>query len=125
MGLVVSFEGYGELPEEKVQYQEADFKEIARFCHLEPATAIPGANEKAIASLLSSSSAEPYWKLRYKGGCHDIFFLTTLDKTPGFISAVSGLKYPAGEYRSLYPAGSPGHQLPLRIQSVYRPGEAE
>jgi hypothetical protein len=92
--LIVGFEGTGEMPEEKVQYQEADFKDIARFCRLKPETAISGVNEKSMACLLSSCSAEPYWKLRYKGGCHDIFFLTTLDKTPAFISAVSALKYP-------------------------------
>jgi hypothetical protein len=94
--LVVSFEGYGQLPEEKVRYQEADFKETAKFCRLEPVTALPGASEKAIAGMLSSPSAGPYWKLRYKGACHDVFFLTTLDKAPGFISSVSGLKYLAG-----------------------------
>ncbi|MBP1708002.1 MAG: FAD-binding domain protein, partial [Chloroflexi bacterium] len=80
--LIVSFEGTGEMPEEKVQYQEADFQDIARFCNVKPATALPGAPEGAVTSWLSSPSAEPYWKLRHKGGCHDIFFLTTLDKTP-------------------------------------------
>jgi len=89
--LVVSFEGYGELPEEKVQYQEADFRDMARSCHLEPVTAIPGARADDISTLLSRPSAEPHWKMRYKGGCHDVFFLTTLDKTPGFISAMSSL----------------------------------
>jgi FAD/FMN-containing dehydrogenase len=89
--LVVSFEGYGELPEEKVEYQEADFRDMARSCHLEPMTAIPGASAKDLSGLLSRPSAEPYWKLRFKGGCYDIFFLTTLDKTPGFISAISAL----------------------------------
>jgi FAD/FMN-containing dehydrogenase len=94
--LVISFEGYGELPEDKAAYQEADFKEIAQFCHLEPVTILPGTSEKALMNMLSSPSADPYWKLRYKGACHDIFFLTTLDKAPGFISAVSGLKYLCG-----------------------------
>jgi FAD/FMN-containing dehydrogenase len=89
--LLVSFEGYGELPEEKVQYQEADFREIAQSYHLEPVTTVPGTDAKAVSKLLSSPSGEPYWKLRYKGGCQDIFFLTTLDKTPGFVSAISGL----------------------------------
>jgi FAD/FMN-containing dehydrogenase len=89
--LIVSFEGYGELPEEKVLYQEADFRDMARSCQLEPATIMPGASADDISKLLSKPSAEPYWKLRYKGGCHDVFFLTTLDKTPGFISVVSAL----------------------------------
>ena len=25
---------------------------------------------------------DSYWKLRFKGGCHEVFFLTTLDRTP-------------------------------------------
>ena len=95
--LIVSFEGTGEMPEEKVQYQEADFQDIARFCNVKPATALPGAPEGAVTSWLSSPSAEPYWKLRHKGGCHDIFFLTTLDKTPDFLAAVSALQYPPGD----------------------------
>lgn len=89
--LVVSFEGYGELPEEKVQYQEADFRDMAQSCHLKPATMISGASAKDVSDLLSLPSAEPYWKLRFRGGCHDIFFLTTLDKTPGFMAAACTL----------------------------------
>jgi len=89
--LIVSFEGYGELAGDKVRYQEADFMDIARSCRLEPTTAINGATAEDISNLLSLPSSEPYWKLRYKGGCHDIFFLTTLDKTPDFISAMASL----------------------------------
>jgi FAD/FMN-containing dehydrogenase len=89
--LIVSFEGYGELPEEKVTYQEADFMDLSRSCHLEPTDTISGASSKALSVLLSSPSDDPYWKLRYKGGCYDIFFLTTIDKAPEFISATSAL----------------------------------
>ena len=89
--LVVSFEGYGELPEEKVQYQEADFRDMARSCQLEPVNTIPGASAEELSGLLSLPSDEPYWKLRYKGGCYDIFFLTTFDKAPEFISATSAM----------------------------------
>jgi FAD/FMN-containing dehydrogenase len=89
--LFISFEGYGPLPEEKVQYQEADFRDMAQACHLKPAAAIPGASAEELSQLLSRPSPEPYWKSRLKGGCHDIFFLTTLDKTPGFVTAMSDL----------------------------------
>jgi FAD/FMN-containing dehydrogenase len=96
--MFVSFEGYGNLPEEKVQYQEADLGEMARSGGLSPATDIPGASAEEVCRWLSQSSAEPYWKLRFKGGFQDIFFLTTLDKTPGFVTAMSALaqkhKYP-------------------------------
>ncbi len=89
--LIVSFEGYGELPEEKVQYQEADFRDMARSCDQEPVSRIPGVSVEELSLSLSSPSEEPYWKLRYKGGCHDIFFLTTLDRVPEFQSAISAL----------------------------------
>ena len=89
--LIVSFEGYGDLAEDKVQYQEADFRDIARSCLLEPELEIPGIATQDLTKVLSSSSSEPYWKLMYKGGCHDIFFLTTLDKIPDFISAFTSL----------------------------------
>ncbi len=111
--LVVSFEGYGELPEEKVQYQEADFRDMARSCQLEPVTTTPGASAEDISRLLSRPSAEPYWKLRYKGGCHDVFFLTTLDKTPGFISAISALM---SSHR--FPAENTGVYLQPMVQGT-------
>jgi len=90
--LVVSFEGNGDLPEDKVAWQEADFREMAtRSGGLKPASTIHGADADELSQILSRPSDDPYWKLRYKGGCSDIFFLTTLDKTPGFVSAMSGL----------------------------------
>src|SRR4030043_26813 len=103
--LIISFEGYGELPEDKVRYQEADFMDIAQSCQLEPKTIIAGVRADDIAMVLSSPSTEPYWKLRFKGGCNDIFFLTTLDKTPGFISEMSNLMY--------------SHKYPVENMGVY------
>jgi len=51
-----------------------------------------------VLDILLQPSPEPYWKLRYKGGSQDIFFLTTLDKTPNFVttmfSAASDEQYP-------------------------------
>ncbi len=97
--LFISFEGYGILPEEKVAYEEADFRDMARSCGLKPESNIPGASAEELLRRLSRPSPEPYWKLRFKGGCQDIFFLTTLDKTPGFAAAMSDLarrhSYPA------------------------------
>lgn len=89
--LFISFEGYGPLPEEKVQYQETDFKDMAQSYHLKPAALIPGASAEELSDILSRPSSEPYWKLRFKGGGHDIFFQTTLDKTPEFVTAMTDL----------------------------------
>jgi hypothetical protein len=89
--LFTSFEGYGLFPEDKVEYEETDFREMARACCLKSEAIIPGASAEDVSRLLSQPSPEPYWKTRFKGGFHDIFFLTTLDKTPGFINAMPDL----------------------------------
>jgi FAD/FMN-containing dehydrogenase len=90
--LVVSFEGAGALPQEKIDYQEADFLEmLVRANNLKTVKTIGGFNADDLAALLTKPSAEPYWKLRYKGGCNDIFFLTTMDKVPDFIETLPTL----------------------------------
>jgi FAD/FMN-containing dehydrogenase len=90
--LVVTFEGYGALPEEKVEYQEADFRDMLKQAgNLKPIHTVGGFSDDYVADLLAKPSDEPYWKLRYKGGFSDIFFLTTLDKTPAFIGAMLAL----------------------------------
>lgn len=99
--LFISFEGYGILPEDKVAYEEADFRAMAQSCHLKPEAILPGAKAEVILRLLSQPSPEPYWKTRFKSGFHDLFFLTTLDKTPKFVNTMPDLaqryRYPAGE----------------------------
>jgi hypothetical protein len=111
--LIISFEGYGELPEDKVRYQEADFMDIAQSCQIEPKTLIAGIHADDIAMVLSRPSTEPYWKLRFKGGCNDIFFLTTLDKTPEFISEISTLMY-----SNRYPAENMGVYIQPVVQGT-------
>lgn len=90
--LVVSFEGFGPLPQEKVNYQVADFLEMvaqADNCNL--VNNLEGFTADDVADRIMASSGESHWKLNYKGGCNDLFFLTTLDKTPEFITALQTL----------------------------------
>jgi FAD/FMN-containing dehydrogenase len=90
--LVITFEGYGVLREEKVAYQEADFQEmIAHAGNLKVANTLGGFSADDVGALLKRPSSEPYWKLRYKGACEELFFLTTIDKTPAFISEMPAL----------------------------------
>jgi hypothetical protein len=58
-------------------------------------------------------SDEPYWKLRYKGACHDIFFITTYDKLEGQISVMYEL---ANEFG--YPASDMGIYLQPIVQGA-------
>jgi hypothetical protein len=94
--IFISFEGYGILPEEKVAYEEADFIAMAKSKCLKAEAAIPGADASEIISLLSKPSRQPYWKTGPKGGLEEVFFLTTLDKVPGFVESMIDI---AGEHQ--------------------------
>ncbi len=94
--LIVCVAGYERLPQERVDYQEKDVMDTAQRFGVTPVTAIDGVQGSDILEALSTVSAEPYWKLRYKGGCHDIFFLTTLGKTPEFIACMDQMAAEAG-----------------------------
>jgi len=89
--LFVSFEGYGVLPGEKAAYEEVDFRKMAESGGLKPQSEISGVKAGDLNTLLARPSPEPYWKTEFQGACRDIFFLTTLDKTPEFTAAVNKL----------------------------------
>ncbi len=82
--MFVSCEGYGPLPREKVEYLEADLQELAQSFGLKPESGLAGVRAEALAAILTEPSAEPFWKLRPKGGFAELFFLTTQGKTPRF-----------------------------------------
>jgi FAD/FMN-containing dehydrogenase len=87
--MFVSCEGYGPLPKEKVEYLEADLKDLAAKFGLKPETAVGGVKAAEVAALLGKTSPEPYWKLRLKGGVDELFFLSPQGKTPDFARIMS------------------------------------
>lgn len=101
--------GYRDLPEKRVQYLKLDIRDCAARFGIEPATELGGLSAMRLADLLTHASAEPYWKLRLKGSCEDIFFLTTLDRAPEFTQAM--LAEATG-------AGMPAESLGVYIQPI-------
>lgn len=99
--LIMGVAGRTLFPQEKAAVQEKDISDLAQYFGLKLLSAIPGATNREVLDTLINPSDEPYWKLKYKGGCQDIFFLTTLDKTPQFIktmySVAESFKYPVSE----------------------------
>lgn len=91
--LVLNLSGGTVLPKDKIDYQEADLKEIARYYKLNLRCDLPGANTAkgiTILNLLRSSRRKnPYWKDSFKERCCDIFFYTTLDRVDFFTRLVS------------------------------------
>lgn len=94
--LFLALAGRDILPEERISFMEKDIGDIAQQCGVCPEPAVPGATGDQVAEAVLSPSTEPYWKLRSKGGCRDIFFLTTLNKAPEFITAMHSLAESAG-----------------------------
>jgi len=84
--LVLGLAGRDIMPEEKVECREKDIGDIAQQFGVHLESAIPGARDGQVAEAVLNPSKEPYWKLRNKGGCQDIFFLTTLNRTPEFVT---------------------------------------
>jgi len=86
--LILGIAGRDRLPRERAEFQEKDIKDIAQQFGLRLVPAISGVRDSQVLEALLKPSKEPYWKLRYKGGCQDIFFLTTLNKTPEFVNTI-------------------------------------
>lgn len=86
--LIFCIAGYERLPAERVAYQEKDIMDIARQFKLEPVDMLPGIQGEKLLEALSRPSGQPYWKLKFRGGCHDIFFLTTLNQVPRFVKVM-------------------------------------
>jgi len=89
--IIIGVAGRDILPEERVEVQEKDIRDIVQQFGLHLLSAVPGAGSRQVLDALLRPSREPYWKLGYKGGCQDIFFLTLLNKTPEFIRTMNSL----------------------------------
>ncbi len=86
--VVVGLTGGQILPRERVQAREEDIRDIAQQYALKMVPAIPGCRGGDLLELILHPSPEPYWKLRHKGGAQEIFFLTTLDRTPRYVATM-------------------------------------
>ncbi len=99
--LIFSLAGRDIMPEEKVEFLKKDIGDIAQQFGVRLESAIPGASDSQVAEAMLAPSKEPYWKLRNKGGCQDIFFLTTLNRVPEFVTTMNALaeafKYPPSD----------------------------
>jgi FAD/FMN-containing dehydrogenase len=99
------------LPRERVEYQEKDISDIAQQFGLKLLSEISGARNGEVLGAMLNPSPEPCWKLGYKGGCQDIFFVTTLDRTPEFVRTM----YSVAEAH-----GYPTSEIGVYIQPVHQ-----
>lgn len=109
--IIIGVAGREYLPQERVNFQENDLRDIVQQFGLQLASALPGALDSEVLKALLNPSREPYWKTSYQGGCQDILFLTTLNKTADFLKTM----YSVAEV-SRYPTSKIG----VYIQPVHQ-----
>ncbi len=88
---VVGITGGQILARERIEAQHEDIRDIAQQFGLRLLPAVPGCRGEDLLPRLLQASAEPHWKLRSRGGAQELFFLTTLDKTPGHVETMYAL----------------------------------
>ena len=95
--LVTSIGGYGELPAEQFNYKNADVQEEVEKWGISLEEEIGGVRGSFYRDkVLRKTSEDPYWKTRYKGDCREVFFLTSLSRTPEFIETAQQAAYENG-----------------------------
>jgi FAD/FMN-containing dehydrogenase len=88
--------GYEYLPEERVSSYVKDITDLTQRLGVEAVKAVGEISANEILKTVRKPSGEPYWKLRFKGACQDIFFLTINDKLEGQIKTMEDLVDKAG-----------------------------
>ncbi|HBE44092.1 MAG TPA: hypothetical protein DDW17_01230 [Deltaproteobacteria bacterium] len=108
--LIFVMSGLLRRPEEKIAYEERFLTEVLRsefpkITLTENLPGFPGLGRKLLPMLRSPWPSDiPYWKMRVKGGCQSLFFITRPDKADmfmeimEFVAARNG--YPAAEIGS-------------------------
>jgi len=103
--------GYDYFPEDRVSYQIGDVLAITQRLGLVAVKAIAGVSANELLKTVQQPSGEPYWKLRYKGACQDIFFLTIYDKLAELTGVMNDLCEKAG-----YPTSNLGVYIQPIVQ---------
>lgn len=124
--LFFNLAGYEIFPEERVEYQEKDVSDITKVLGLTPTPeAISGLGAGQLLDLVRKPSADPYWKLRYRGGCQELFFISSFAHIPKHIetfrenAARLGFTAPVGTY--VQPINQ-GHGYHVEFQLPYDSG---
>ena len=111
--LFYTIAGYEFFPEDRVSYQIKDILGITQRLGLEAVKAAGGISADDILKAVQQPSSEPHWKLRAKGACEDILFLTIYDKLEELIGVMNDLADKAG-----YPASDVGVYIQPIVQGT-------
>jgi len=107
--LFYTLAGYKYFPDERVSSNIKDISKMTQRFGLDPVKSIGAVSANRMLKMVQQPSGEPYWKLRYKGACQDIFFLSIHQKIE---SQNEAMKYMADK------AAYPSSDLGIYIQPI-------
>jgi hypothetical protein len=124
--IVMGIAGRDFFPEERVDFQEKDTRDIVQHLGLELLPAVSSITGGQVLSTILNPSNVTCWKLTYKGACQDVFFMTTLDKVPEFIdtvfTAANSLRYPVSDIGIYLQPQHQGTSCHCEFNMPYDPG---
>ncbi len=88
--------GFERLPEERLAYQRDDIVAHAARHALDLRYEVGGLTAMDLLTRSNDASDERDWRSARSGACLSVFFLTTLDRTPGFIELFTACAYEHG-----------------------------
>lgn len=109
--LFYNLAAYEYLSEERISGQTQDAIDIARRVGVKQVQALGKVKSSDLLKAIQHPSGEPYWKLRYKGAFHDIFFLTIYGRLQDLIAVMHEAADTAG-----YPASDIGIYIQPLVQ---------
>jgi hypothetical protein len=104
---------YDYFPEERMKGQLDDTMGVMKQVNLEPVKSVGGIKAAEFIDLARRPSDDGHWKLRPKGNCEDIFFLSTYNKVEEMVETVRKMAGASG-----YPASEIGVYLQPLVQGV-------
>lgn len=124
--LFYNLAAYEYLPEERIRGLIQDTIDVAQRVGVEQVQAVGKVPSSDLLETIRRPSGEPYWKLRYKGACHDIFFLTIYDKLPELIKimqdAADAAGYPSSDMGVYIQPLAQGSNLHCEFTLYHDPG---
>lgn len=107
--LFYNLAGYEYFPQERVESYKKTIVDITKRLGLDSVKSAGGVSANEILKAVQQPSAEPYWKLRYKGASEDVFFLTINDKLGDLVDTM---------YKLAEKAGFPASDIGIYIQPI-------
>jgi FAD/FMN-containing dehydrogenase len=80
---------YDYFPQERIDGQVEDMLVLAKKWGVSPVKNLSGISARDLLTTVQKPSSEPFWKLRNKGNCQDIFFITIYENLEKQIQVMS------------------------------------